>query len=54
MTWVACPTIYPNDGDRDPTLANHVVGYLIKPFDHGALVACVHSAWRGPHADAPA
>jgi FixJ family two-component response regulator len=54
----AVPTIlitaYPNDGDRDRALADGVVGYLIKPFDDDALIACVHSALQSRNPDAGA
>jgi FixJ family two-component response regulator len=44
-------TAYPDDAVRDRALADGVVGYLIKPFDDDALVACVHSALRSPDLD---
>jgi FixJ family two-component response regulator len=44
----AVPTIlitaYPDDVVRDRALAEGVLGYLSKPFDNDALVACVRSA----------
>jgi FixJ family two-component response regulator len=44
----AVPTIlitaYPNDSVRDRCLADGVMAYLIKPFDDGVLIGCVHAA----------
>jgi FixJ family two-component response regulator len=44
----AVPTIlitaYPDDAVRDRALADGVLGYLSKPFDDDALIACVRSA----------
>jgi FixJ family two-component response regulator len=40
-------TAYPNDRVRERALADGVVGYLIKPFDDEALIACVRSALQG-------
>jgi CheY-like chemotaxis protein len=44
----AVPTIlitaYPDDAVRDRALADGVLGYLCKPFDDDALIACVRSA----------
>jgi FixJ family two-component response regulator len=41
----AIPTIlitaYPDDAGRARALANGVVGYLSKPFDDDALIACI-------------
>jgi CheY-like chemotaxis protein len=54
----AIPTIlitaYPNDADRERALADGIVGYLIKPFDDDALIACVHSALQRRNSDAGA
>ncbi len=52
----AIPTIlitaYPNDADRERALADGIVGYLIKPFDDDALIACVRSALQSRISDA--
>jgi FixJ family two-component response regulator len=48
----AVPTIlitaYPDAAVRDRALADGVLCYLSKPFDHDALIACVRSALQRP------
>jgi FixJ family two-component response regulator len=37
-------TAYPDDAVRARALADGVIGYLSKPFDEDALLACIRSA----------
>ena len=37
-------TAYPDDKIRDRALADGVLCYLAKPFDHNTLIGCIQSA----------
>jgi FixJ family two-component response regulator len=44
-------TAYPDDNDRARAMKAGVIRYLVKPYDHDELLACVRSAIEPDHAE---